>query len=415
MTTSHGVQVVLQYPDSVDGRNICRGFIGLPFTSAHYLRISMENSALVATANQLGEDLARQLLELSPGIQEIKVPCHGRGRDECHALHEPDCLKYFIPVFDGSDTTGFHLPSWASPGLGVTVPVVLSTIKPEALPHSIREFNQVRFKKHSKSALLDILQSTRLLPDRRRIFISYNRKDASTLANQLHTELVREGFEVFLDRFSVEPGVDFQRRIDEELSRMGTVLLIESPNSSKSKWVSHEINFARRHRLSLFAINIDDAKHTRGVWRGNRIQIDDAKGDRTTKKTLKQKILKDAIKKITIAHAFSEDVRLNYLTGTLSKALASAGLIRQSFSQSQIIVAKNGKGVEFAIRISNLPPELADFHALDLYKGASKGYVVAPTIHMDERRKAPVIWLGQQTNVELKDESEIAVFPRSLV
>ncbi len=413
MPTSYGVQVVLQFPDSVNGLGICRGFIGLPFTSAHYLQISMKNSASSLTANQLGEDLARQLLELGPSIREVKVPCRGSGQGGCHALDEPDCLKYFIPVFDGANTSGFSIPAWASPGFGVTVPVVLTTIQQAALPHSIWGVNQVRFKKGNKSALLDILQSTRLLPDRRRIFISYNRKDATALANQLHIELVREGFEVFLDRFSVEPGVDFQRRIDEELSRMGTVLLIESPNSSTSKWVTHEINFARRHRLGLFAINIDGAKHTGGVWRRNRIQIEDAQ--RTTKKTLKREILKNTIHQITLAHAFAEDVRLNYLTGAVSKALASAGLNRQSFSQSQIIVAKNGNGDEFAIRISNLPPDLADFHALDAYKGALTGYVVAPSIHMDTRRQAPVIWLGQQTNVELKDESEIAIFARGLM
>lgn len=412
MTTSHGVQVVLQYPDSLSNRNICRGFIGLPFINSHFLRISNKNSASASTANQLGEDLARQLLELSPGIREIKVPCDGAGHTECHAINEPDCLKYFIPVFDGADTTRFAVPSWAKKGIGTTVPVVLQKIKSESLPHAIHAINQIRFKVGDKSALLDILQSTRLLPDRRRIFISYNRKDATALANQLHTELVREGFEVFVDRFSVEPGVDFQRRIDEELSRMGTVLLIESPNSSASKWVAHEIDFARRHRLGLIAINIDGARKTKGISKGNRQIIEAA--HRTAKKTLRQEKLKDVVHRIMVAHAFAEDVRLNYLTGTLSSALASAGLTRQSFSQSQVIVAKNGAGREFAIRISNLPPELTDFHILDRYKGVSTGYILAPTIHMDARRQAPVIWLGTQTNVQLKDESEIAIFPRRL-
>lgn len=412
MTTSHGVQVVLQYPDSFSNRNICRGFIGLPFISAHFLSISNKNSASASTANQLGEDLAQQLLELSPSIREIKVPCGGTGHNACHAISEPDCLKYFIPVFDGANATGFTLPLWAKKGLATTVPVVLHTMKPESLPHAIHAINQIRFKPGNKSALLDILQSSHLLPDRRRIFISYNRKDATALANQLHTELVREGFEVFVDRFSVEPGVDFQRRIDEELSRMGTVLLIESPNSSTSKWVTHEIDFARRHRLGLIAINIDAARQTKGIRRGNRLIIDSA--HRTAKKILRQEKLKDVVHKITIAHAFAEDVRFNYLTGALSNSLASAGLTRQSFSQSQVIVAKNAVGKEFAIRISNIPPELTDFHILDRYKGSSTGYILAPTIHMDARRQAPVIWLGAQTKVELKDESEIATFPRRL-
>ncbi len=49
------------------------------------------------------------------------------------------------------------------------------------------------------------------LPDQR-IFISYRRLEAQPLAEQLFDALTHEGFDVFLDRFSIRPGIDFQTR-----------------------------------------------------------------------------------------------------------------------------------------------------------------------------------------------------------
>jgi hypothetical protein len=68
-----------------------------------------------------------------------------------------------------------------------------------------------------------------------RIFISYVRCDTTPIADQLFDALHREGFEVFLDRFSIEPGADFQVRLTEELSHMGFILVLESRNILSSQ------------------------------------------------------------------------------------------------------------------------------------------------------------------------------------
>src|SRR5215831_10069548 len=49
----------------------------------------------------------------------------------------------------------------------------------------------------------------------RRIFVSYRRSDALLMGEQIWEMLSKVGFDVFLDRFSVEPGFDFQARLTE--------------------------------------------------------------------------------------------------------------------------------------------------------------------------------------------------------
>ena len=50
-------------------------------------------------------------------------------------------------------------------------------------------------------------------------FVSY--------ADQLFDALTHARFDVFFDRFRVDPGVDFQRRLTEELAHKSMVLLLE--------------------------------------------------------------------------------------------------------------------------------------------------------------------------------------------
>ena len=63
-------------------------------------------------------------------------------------------------------------------------------------------------------------------------------------------------FDVFLDRFAVEPGVDFQRRLDEDLGDKAFVLLLESPELRQSRWVRHEILYAHSRRIEILALTL---------------------------------------------------------------------------------------------------------------------------------------------------------------
>jgi len=101
------------------------------------------------------------------------------------------------------------------------------------------------------AALLRLLGLTE---KHRRVFVSYRRSDALMMGEQIWEKLSKVGFDVFLDRFSVEPGFDFQERLIEALSDKAFLLLIESPESVTSHWIDYEIEYARKNRMGLFAL-----------------------------------------------------------------------------------------------------------------------------------------------------------------
>jgi hypothetical protein len=80
------------------------------------------------------------------------------------------------------------------------------------------------------------------------IFISYSSLDRS-IATEIKTALKRFGFErVFLD-FDKEDGIDagenWEKRLNEELSRCHAVILVVTPNWLNAKWCFAELTQAR--------------------------------------------------------------------------------------------------------------------------------------------------------------------------
>lgn len=85
----------------------------------------------------------------------------------------------------------------------------------------------------------------------RKVFISYRRTDGESVAQEIYEYLWRQHFEVFLDRYQIEPGAIFQERITQEIARMDFVLLIDSPDAGRSKWVEAEITEALNRRVPV--------------------------------------------------------------------------------------------------------------------------------------------------------------------
>lgn len=140
---------------------------------------------------------------------------------------------------------------------------VLPVVRPDAdvfavLPEVVRPLNAVLWERGGEAATGAILRLLGLSERDRRLFLSYRRNDTSSLALQLREHLGRRAFDVFLDRFSVPPAADFQRRIDVELSDKAFVLLLESSSVRGSTWVQHEVAYALSHGISVLALSLPD-------------------------------------------------------------------------------------------------------------------------------------------------------------
>ena len=87
------------------------------------------------------------------------------------------------------------------------------------------------------------------------IFISYSKKD-SEFSYKLADDLESAGFKVWIDR-SIGGGEDWRKSIERNLRASGEVIIVVSPNSMTSEWVTHEGSLAYGWEKNLFPVLIE--------------------------------------------------------------------------------------------------------------------------------------------------------------
>ena len=410
MPLQDGIQVVLQHPRA-NGVMVCRGFVGLPIATSAWIRIEPLTRRDYRDGEVLAEEVIRTLKALGMNVREVLVPCGGNGNQRCHAL-DTDCAKVHMVLIRGNANVPAAAiqPHWINPDPEYRlIPLFLGPITPKLIPASIRPFNAVRWQPGDGHAIAEIIRAARIINNRPRVFLSYVRKESQPVAEQLFAHLHQHGFDMFLDRFCVEPGIDFQMRLTEELSRIGTVIVLETPGILSSPWVRYEIDFARMHRLGLLAVNLPGGARIRGL--GSR-RLGLSASDLTQRKRLRAKSLSNLVQNIKMAHANAEHRRIASLQNGVSSALARNGFVQQNFDRFGVVVARRGN--RYAFRVSHLPAEIDDFHALQAYAGSHRTTVFAPGKYMDWRTRRPMEWISRISNIDLQDEADISKFIRRL-
>jgi hypothetical protein len=99
-----------------------------------------------------------------------------------------------------------------------------------------------------------LLEELRLLRTQRGAFISYKRSESSAVAEQLHEALDRRRYEVFLDTFSVDYGVDFQSVLWDRMAGADVIVLLATATAFDSKWVEQEVTRANVAGLAMLQL-----------------------------------------------------------------------------------------------------------------------------------------------------------------
>lgn len=127
------------------------------------------------------------------------------------------------------------------------------------LPSLLHRLNAMSWDDDPDLVVGAVLRQLGIAERERKLFLSYRRTESSAVALQLRRALTDRSYDVFLDRFSVPPGDDFQRRLDIELADKAFVLLLETAGAADSEWIQHEVTYALSHRLALLALTFPDA------------------------------------------------------------------------------------------------------------------------------------------------------------
>lgn len=349
----------------------------------------------------LKQDLIRVITNIGNGFVPVKAPCGGLsvGINGCRAVSVTDNLKLLIVIGDGSndhfanpDVLAWQhdiLPVWRT-GTHVFLPPQFS------IP------NAAFWQSNINEVIPRILGLMGVSEEEQRIFISYRRTDTSAFAEQLFDRLNHEGFDVFLDRFSIEPGVNFQTRLYQELADKAMVLLLESANYQDSKWVQLEIDFAKKYRLGLLAINVDPTKKVPSVDDEYRraVSLD------STSKTLPQHELDTLILDIKEQHAIAMYRKRRNLTNNILAALTHQGANPMEDSQGFISVSDRLGNRHFSILATPRPPKISDYHYTDIAASTGDKFIIGPEF-MEEKRENLNTWLAQKSTITFFNEGQI--------
>lgn len=93
--------------------------------------------------------------------------------------------------------------------------------------------------------------------ENKHIFIAYVRQDASDFSRRLSENLKRADFTAFNDLDSLVPGVEWAKRLREEVERSDIVLCIISPNALRSEWWVKEVAWAFEMSKLIIPILLD--------------------------------------------------------------------------------------------------------------------------------------------------------------
>lgn len=278
----------------------------------------------------------------------------------------------------------------------------------EKLPDSISRINAINWDVRRGESVNAILVMLGLAEPERRVFLSYFRNESTPLAVQLHTALAQARFDVFLDRFTVPPAVDFQVRLEEDLGDKAFLVLIESPGLRTSRWVEHEIAYAHAHRIGILAVTIPGTaagELVPSIDEAFRVRLDTNDVEATGELT--DPALKRLLERVEVAHARELRRRREQLIGSLRGKLFVDGCTCDAVGDWAVLATAPGrKSAVFLITPRRPRPEdLYALHLVHLSASAAVGLeltaaVVHETEHIAEEQLALLQWIGEPRQFE---------------
>ncbi len=428
-------EIVLQIEDAT-GRFACKGFRGVPAGQRSWI-------ALVSDGSDRGRnhvsDLAREietaLRASSPEVDCADVDCPAAPED-MKPEEYPGRRKVLVLV--GGDQPFTDKPWYARWGSDRQQSCLMLVLPPgqyaahfdAALPdeHLLHRVNAATWKNSIGEALPAILARAEITAGTSRVFISYRQIETLPLGLQLFDRLTEEGFDVFLDRFSIPPGFDFQRRLTQELEDKSMVVLLESKSLKTSKWTQHELDFAKRHRLGVIALRMpcvkdvlagvsfdarEDLKKTDFV--APPVQVVDP---RTREKhdqwpELKDEPLDRVVSRIKTTHAQALFRRRHRLRIDVVAGLKAAGIDTEHDAVGPLYVGKS----RHVVWLTTRSPEVDDFKSLHGARKAvvppdrdRRGIIVGPMAALEPDRQEKLEWLHDVTCCQSFDEGNLPAF-----
>ncbi|MGW6194791.1 toll/interleukin-1 receptor domain-containing protein [Kribbella sp. NPDC055110] len=321
--------------------------------------------------------------------------CDGPGKLGCWATEEESVRNLLLVVGGGAPPTAEleHLVDrWQQRGFEA-LGVFQEDADPDVvLPTGLTHQHAPSWEVDVREVAADLVDVVALGAEERRIFISYSHCDGTASAERVALLLTARRFDVFLDRFRLQPGVDFVERIEDELIDKAMVVVIETPAAVQSSWVKHEVATAVTRRLGLVAI--PDGPDKFGA---------------VDPRTRKQAILSDEelggflIEQHRAQLRAKRDNLLDSVWQSLRQTAIAAKDIRSVAAGFRVTAL----GHDYRIAVHPRPADLHRFRLAHESAGAGAKPVVVHPSPIRASRRRDLGWLGTATGIAEVDEGEM--------
>ncbi len=301
----------------------------------------------------------------------------------------------------------------------------------EVLPEFLGKFNALEWPEPAPGTpkptrpppAQAVLRFAGLSESDRRVFISYRRTESTAVAEQLFSALTRRGFNVFLDRYSIDAGLEFQAELKAELASRAMIVLLETAGLQDSEWVMEEIHYVRRHRLGLLAVTwpasrLPANRRILELPTDYRFPLDDADFPLAgTDQPLAESALARVVEEIERAHAAAMALRRRELIGSLTQALRQHGVGFHHTDAWSVLASPNVAGTSIHIAVVPRPATADSLYDCDVQRstqGASSACLIQPVTGLQGRQSEMIRWLTQNRPVECAFETEIAAIAEDL-
>jgi hypothetical protein len=422
-----GIDVLLQLgtPDPATGGVECSAYTGISTSPVRILVVPDSSAEAVDAAEALHEGVASLLEKLTAAAAQVTPPCRGVRVSPlgCMATDDENVLNVLVWVGATAATLSgdAFVSGWLAQGdrfraVGaVREDADLDTV----LPAGLAPTQALRWRDDPAQTASAVLSVAHVTPAENRVFVSYRHGEGDALAGELFHLLAEARFDVFLDRFAIEPGTDWLERLEEELADKAFVLVVETATVHSSQWIKGEIDFARKHRLGL--AGIEHGGEAPGIGEARRLRLGPTGWLSTPQPLvsgrpshLPQGVVDRILDFVQERHARALARRRRLLDLSLRRALAREGVepnrIRRAAGGIDV-----GNGAGCAIALSVRPPRLEEFHAVDRRAAAiaAKPVLVGPDA-AGAARRATIDWLADRSNVAHYNEGRLLELARTI-
>lgn len=320
--------------------------------------------------------------------QSLIVVSEGRSTagDPRVATAVSDCLRWNIPVYFMFDPRKGDFSEQA--------PVALYSVNAIALGG----------RYDATHVVTQVLRLLGVEESERSVFISYARQDGSEWAYALRRILIDEGWDVFLDRISIDPGVDFQRTLARDLDGRSLVLVVESPLVAARPWVTWELSYARDHGIGLMSFTTPDMGDALGgqVEEGRRFTADVLEGSTDLTDVERIRFLRE----MQYQHSSAWRARRRSALEEAGKALVDAGYTLEPLDESGFSAEKPGRR-RVVVHAIPRPPRAEDLRRAHRLRGSglrrrgSDGWIVHTHRLLDPDQESLLHWLTKRRPLEV--------------